>query len=208
MELQALLFGFGWGFLLCFTFGPVFFAIIQISIDSSYKKGIAMATGVIAGDALLMFFAVFGTTLLPQINHFNEIIGASGALLLLVMGILSFFSSHKQLIYPTTRIGNFFFFLSKGTILNLLNPANFLFVVSTSAYLKGVLNYNISEIVVFFASSLVATFTAEVLIAIYSSKIKKAASTKVIKVINRIAGTVFIVIALRMLWSQFSYIFK
>lgn len=203
MGALPLLYGFFWGFLLCFTFGPAFFAIVQVGFDQNYKKGAVMALGVVFADAILMFFAIFGTSFLPNISDFNQIISILGAAILLIMGFFSIFNSTKQLIYPTTKVGNFIYFFTKGTFLNILNPANFLFVVSTCTYLKGVLHYKLNEIILFFTASLVATLIAEILIAVYSSKIKRIASEKNINFFNKIAGVVFILVALKMLWNHF-----
>lgn len=205
MYIQPLFFGFFWGFLLCFTFGPAFFAIVQVSIDSSYKKGIVMTLGVVAADALLMFFAVFGTSFIPHVSYFDQIVSIGGASLLLLMGLFSIFSNTKQLIYPKTAVGNFVYFFIKGAFLNILNPANFLFVVSTTAYLKGAMKYNLNEIILFFSASLLATFIAESLISIYAFKVKKVIDPQKINIFNKFAGIFFIFIALRMLWRQFSY---
>jgi L-lysine exporter family protein LysE/ArgO len=207
MNTQAIIYGFFWGFILCFTFGPAFFSLIQVSIDSTYKKGAIMAFGIVAADALLMFFAVFGTSFLPSIEYFDQIISLLGATLLLSMGIISLFSQRKQLIYPKSRMGNLVYYFSKGAFLNILNPANFLFVVSTCTYLKGVLKYNLDQIIMFFLASLSATLIAEVLISVYASKIKKIINVRKIEFINKIAGSVFVVIAIRMLWRQFSVMF-
>ncbi|MES2797210.1 MAG: LysE family transporter [Bacteroidota bacterium] len=204
MEALALVYGFFWGFLLCFTFGPAFFAIVQVSIDTSFRKGAVMGAGVVFADAILMFFAIFGTSLLPTISHIDQIISISGAALLLGMGLFSFFSNKKQLIYPTTRLGNFIYFFTKGAFLNMLNPANFLFVASTCTYLKGVLKYDINEIVLFFCASLLATLIAELLIAYYANKIKRLLDTKIINYFNKVSGSIFIIISLRILWRQFS----
>jgi L-lysine exporter family protein LysE/ArgO len=204
MEFQALLLGFVWGFILCFTFGPAFFALIQVSVEQSYKKGILMALGVVFADVLLMFIAIFGTSFLPNISYLNQIISVSGAVLLLGMGFFSIFVNKKQLIFPKSSVGSFFYFFTKGAFLNLLNPANFLFVVSTCTYLKSALTYNLNQIILFFGASLLATFTAEVLIAIYASRIKLFADEQKINYFNKIAGIVFIFVAFRMLWRQFS----
>jgi L-lysine exporter family protein LysE/ArgO len=202
MAILPIIYGFFWGFLLCFTFGPAFFAIVQVGFEQSYKKGAIMALGVVFADAILMFFAVFGTSFLPNISNYNQIISFSGATILLIMGFFTLFSNRKQLVYPSTKVGNFIYFFIKGTFLNLLNPANFLFVVSTCTYLKGVLHYKLNEIIAFFGASLLATLIAEVLIAIYASKIKKIASAQKIEIFNKIAGVVFILVALKMLYSQ------
>jgi L-lysine exporter family protein LysE/ArgO len=66
------------------------------------------------------------------------------------------------------------------------------------------LKYNLTQIIIFFTASLLATLTAEVLIAIYASKIKLFANEQKINYFNKIAGLVFIFVAMRMLWRQFS----
>ncbi len=201
--IEAVIFGFIWGFALCFTFGPAFFAIIQVSIDSSYKKGVIMTLGVVLADALLMFFAIFGTSVLPNIPDFEQIMSVLGALLLFLMGFISLFKKQKSVTYPETSVGDFFYFIFKGLFLNILNPTNFLFVLSTTAYLKAVLHFNLTEIILFFGASLMATFIAESLISIYASKIKRKITFKTIGRINQVAGIVFIIVALKMLWNQF-----
>lgn len=200
---MAIIYGFLWGFILCFTFGPAFFAIIQVSIDSSYKKGAVMALGVVFADVLLMVFAVFGTSLLPNIHNYDNIISILGALLLLGMGLFSFFKTRKEIIYTKSKLGSFIYYFIKGAILNILNPTNFLFVVSTCAYLRGAMKFSLNEIILFFAASLFATLLAEVLIAFYAWKIKKIATPKIINNFNKVAGMVFIIVAIRMLLKQF-----
>jgi L-lysine exporter family protein LysE/ArgO len=207
MEILPVIYGFFWGFLLCFTFGPAFFAIVQISIDSTYKKGAIIALGVVFADAVLMFFAIFGTSFLPNYSHFNQIIAVSGAILLMGMGLFSLFAHKKQIIYPQSKVGSVIYFFTKGAFLNILNPANFLFVVSTTTYLKAALGYQLNEIILFFGASLLATTIAEFLIALYASKIKQIVDTKKIEYFNKLAGSIFILVALRMLWKQFSFIF-
>lgn len=200
----AALYGFIWGFALCFTFGPAFFAIIQISIDSSLKKGLVMSLGVVAADAILMFFAVFGTAMLPQIQYFDTIIAVFGALLLLFMGLLSIFSKGGQLVYPKSKLGNIFYFFSKGLSLNISNPANFLFVVSTCTYLRATLQYDNQLLIIFFLLSMLATFAAQALIAFYANKLKKTINPKLIRRINLVAGMAFVLLALRLLWNLYT----
>jgi L-lysine exporter family protein LysE/ArgO len=204
MDIQAVLLGFGWGFILCFTFGPAFFALIQVSVEQSYQKGALLALGVVFADLILMFIAIFGTSFLPNISNFNQIISISGATLLLGMGFFSIFNKRQKMVYPKSTVGDFLYFFTKGTLLNLLNPTNFLFVVSTCTYLKGALKYNLSQVILFFGASLLATLLAELLIAKYASRIKLFADVQKVNIFNKIAGSIFIFVALRMLYHQFN----
>lgn len=197
MYLSELLYGFVWGFLLCFTFGPAFFAIVQVGIDSSIKKGIVLSSGVVASDILMIFIAIFGTSFIPNFTSFSFPFEWIGVIVLLGMGLFSVFSNRKQLVYPQSKLGNVFYFFGKGFALNGLNPTNFIFIVSTCTYLKSVFHYNVEQLIVFFAFSLVATFLAQILIAFYANKIKNYLTANTIKRINQIAGVIFVIAAIR-----------
>jgi threonine/homoserine/homoserine lactone efflux protein len=146
---QAIFFGFLYGFILCFTFGPVFFRLIQTSIDNGYKRGILIALGVTVADAILMFCAIFGTSYLPQLKYFDDVISVVGASILFILGFISIFKQKTQLVYPTSKLSSFLYYFTSGIFLNLLNPSNYLAVFATSAYLvaKGM---TLNERIVFF----------------------------------------------------------
>ena len=200
---QAIFFGFLYGFLLCFTFGPAFFRLIQTSIDNGVKRGVLIALGVTAADAILMFFAVFGTSYLPNFQHFDDIISVIGASLLFLLGFISLFKQKTQIVYPTSKLTSFIYYFTSGLFLNLLNPSNYLAVFTTTAYLvaKGM---TLNERIVFFLFSLTATMVAESLIAFYANKMKRILTAKVMKRINQVAGLIFIGSGIVILWKQFS----
>ena len=200
--IKAIIFGFLYGFILCFTFGPVFFRLIQTSIDNGYKRGILIALGVTVADAILMFFALFGTSYLPQLKYFDDIISVTGASILFILGFVSIFKQKTQIIYPTSKLSSFLYYFTSGIFLNLLNPSNYLAVFATSAYLvaKGM---TLNERIVFFTLSLLATMIAESLIAFYANKMKRALTEKILKKINQVAGSIFIISGLLILYKQF-----
>lgn len=199
---QAIFFGFLYGFILCFTFGPAFFRLIQTSIDTGFKRGVLIALGVTIADSILMFFAIFGTSFLPNFKHFDDIISIIGASLLFILGFISLFKQQSQLVYPTSKLGSFLYYFTSGLFLNLLNPSNYLAVFATSAYLvaKGL---SLNERIGFFLFSLMATMIAESLIAFYAQKMKRVLTKQVLKRINQVAGLIFIGSGLMILWKQF-----
>jgi threonine/homoserine/homoserine lactone efflux protein len=199
---QAIFFGFLYGFLLCFTFGPVFFRLIQTSIDNGYKRGFLIALGVTVADAILMFCAIFGTSYLPELKYFDDVISIVGASVLFILGFISIFKQKTQLVYPTSKLSSFLYYFTSGILLNLLNPSNYLAVFGTSAYLvaKGL---SLNERIVFFLFSLAATMTAESLIAFYAHKMKRVLTERILKRINQVAGSIFIISGLLILYKQF-----
>ena len=200
--IQAIIFGFLYGFLLCFTFGPAFFRLIQTSIDTGVKRGVLIASGVTMADAFLFFVALFGTSYFPEIKYFDAYISVIGATLLFILGFISIFKQQTQIVYPTSKLGSFLYYFTSGLLLNLLNPSNYVAVFATSAYLiaKG---FDLNERIVFFMVSLFATMLAESLIAFYAHKMKRIITPKVLKRINQVAGSIFIGSGLFILWNQF-----
>jgi threonine/homoserine/homoserine lactone efflux protein len=203
MILLAIVFGFLYGFLLCFTFGPAFFRLIQTSIDNGFKRGVLIAAGVTVADAILMFSAVFGTSYLPKFQYFDIIMALIGALILFILGFNSIFKQQTQLVYPTTKFGSFLYYFTSGLLLNLLNPSNYIAVFATSTYLSGVEGFSLEQIIFFFVASLLATMLAESLIAFYAQKMKRLLTAKIMRRINQLAGSIFIISGLLIIWKQF-----
>jgi threonine/homoserine/homoserine lactone efflux protein len=199
---QAVIFGFLYGFLLCFTFGPAFFRLIQTSIDTGVKRGVLIAFGVTMADAFLFFIALFGTSYFPEIKFLDTYISLLGATLLFVLGFISIFKQQTQIVYPTSKLGSFTYYFTMGLLLNLLNPSNYVAVFTTSAYLITQ-KFNLNERIVFFSVSLIATMLAESLIAFYAHKMKRLITPKILKRINQVAGSIFIISGLLILWNQF-----
>jgi threonine/homoserine/homoserine lactone efflux protein len=199
---QAVIFGFLYGFLLCFTFGPAFFRLIQTSIDTGVKRGVLIAFGVTMADAFLFFIALFGTSYFPEIKYLDTYISLLGALLLFILGFISIFKQQTQIVYPTSKLGSFAYYFTMGLLLNLLNPSNYVAVFTTSAYLITQ-QFDLSERIVFFSVSLIATMLAESLIAFYAHKMKRLITPKILKRINQVAGSIFIISGLLILWNQF-----
>ncbi|MDZ7897502.1 MAG: LysE family transporter [Arcicella sp.] len=199
---QAIIFGFLYGFLLCFTFGPAFFRLIQTSIDTGIKRGVLIAFGVTMADAFLFFIALFGTSYFPEIKHLSVYVSLVGAGLLFILGFISIFKQQSQIVYPSSKLGSFVYYFISGLLLNLLNPSNYVAVFATSTYLitQG---FTLNERIVFFGVSLLATMLAESLIAFYAHKMKRIITPKILKRINQVAGLIFISSGLLILWNQF-----
>ncbi len=201
---MAFLYGLGTGMVLSLTLGTVFFILIQNSIDNGYKGGILIALGVITSDAVLITLSVFGTSMLPPVNHAETIVSLAGGLLLLIMGLNSWFKKKARISYPRTKLGNLVYFFTTGFVLNLLNPANFFSWVAITAYVNASLGYSNAQISVYFVGCLLAIFLTEVAISVFADRLKRYFTPKVLLYVNRISGSVFLFFGLRLLWSVVS----
>lgn len=201
--LMALVYGLLTGIALCFTFGTVFFSLVQNSVDNGYRSGVKIAFGVLICDAIFVFFAIFGTSLLPEIEGFEKWVAGAGIVFLLILGATNLFKGQPQITYPRTRLGNYMYYFSTGFLLNGLNPVNFISWVTIAGYLRGTLNYDQAEVIVFFIASLLAVFSTESMIAVFAHRLKKLFTPRTVTLFNRITGVVFIGIACQLFYSQF-----
>jgi L-lysine exporter family protein LysE/ArgO len=201
--IAAILYGFLTGVLLCFTFGTVFFSLVQNSVDNGYRSGVKIAFGVLVCDVIFVFFAIFGTTLLPAIDGFEKAMAGVGVLFLLILGVANLFKGQPKIAYPKTRFGNFLYYFTTGFLLNGLNPVNFISWVTIATYLRSNLNYTFHQVLVFFAFSLLAVFLTESLIAVFAHKLKRLFTPRAVTVLNKVTGIVFVLIAFQILYTNF-----
>jgi L-lysine exporter family protein LysE/ArgO len=196
--LEALFLGLITGLVLCWTFGTVFFALLQNSVDNGYKSGFKIAFGVVVCDLLMVVFALFGTSYLPQVPGFDLILTAIGVVFLAVIGVANLMRGAPRLAYPQTRFGNFVYYFSTGFLLNGLNPVNFITWVTLTAYLRNSLHYDINEQMIFLGGSLVGIFATQSGLALSAHRLKNLFTPRVVVIFNRITGIVFLGVAIQL----------
>jgi L-lysine exporter family protein LysE/ArgO len=128
----AFFYGLFTGLLLSSMLGTVFFCLVQNSIINGFKSGAYVSTGVIISDIILILLSYFSATLFPQGGHTEMIIRICGAVFLLAMGI-SNLRSHKKILFPNADNKSPLMLASKGFMLNILNPGNYLSWLAVSA---------------------------------------------------------------------------
>lgn len=199
----AIVLGFLLGAALCLTFGTVFFALIQNSVDNGFRAGLKMILGVIVGDAIFVLLALFGTSRLPHIPHLDLWLAGIGILFLVAMGLNNIFGQTPQLAYPKTRLGNFVYYFSTGFLLNALNPVNFVSWVAIVAYIRTHQHYTTAEQYAFMAASLVGILACESALAYYANRLKRLFTPRVVKIFNTVTGIVFLIGAARIAYVEF-----
>lgn len=205
--LIAALYGLITGVLLCLTFGTVFFSLIQTSVERGYRSGIQIVLGVVASDAFFCFTAIFGTSFLPQIEHFDKWVGAIGIIFLVVLGVKNFFrvptiASEEKEDEPRSKRSMVKLFL-KGVALNALNPVNFMSWAAIATYLRTKGRYDLAEMIIFFSMSLVGVFGTQTALAVYAQRLRQFITVNRMKYVNVITGVVFLGVAGKLLWEQF-----
>ncbi len=197
-----ILFGFLLGVALCLTFGTVFFALIQNSVDNGFRSGMKIVLGVIVGDILFVIAALLGTSFIPKVQGFENIMALVGCLFLVAMGLVNILKGTPRLAYPKTRFGNFVYYFTTGFFLNALNPVNFVAWVAIVAYIRSHLHYDMAQQYGFMIAALVGVFATETALAYYANRLKRLFTPRVVKIFNRTTGVVFLIGAANIAYSR------
>ncbi|GAB4042750.1 LysE family translocator [Spirosoma foliorum] len=197
-----ILFGFLLGVGLCLTFGTVFFALIQNSVDNGFRSGMKIVFGVIVGDILFVTAALLGTAFIPKVQGFENIMAAVGVIFLVAMGLVNILKGTPRLAYPKTRFGNFVYYFTTGFFLNALNPVNFVAWVAIVAYIRSHLHYTDAQQYGFMIAALVGVFATESALAYYANRLKRLFTPRVVLIFNRVTGVVFLIGAVNIAYTR------
>ncbi len=197
-----ILYGFLVGVALCLTFGTVFFALIQNSVDNGFRSGLKIVFGVITGDFLFVLAALLGTSFIPKVQGFEHLMAIIGVLFLTAMGLVNILKGTPRLAYPQTRLGNFIYYYTTGFFLNALNPINFVSWVAIVAYIRSHLHYSTAQQYGFMGASLLGVFVTETALAYYANRLKRLFTPRVVTIFNRVTGFVFLAVAARIAYTR------
>ena len=159
--------GFIMGLGLSFSFGPVFFMLIQTSIDKGWKESLIFDAGVLLSDFIIIAAAMLIIFTLgvdvdfsnPRIQFWSAIIGA---IILIVFGLILLLNPKKESrpievtelksVAKLNHTGLFF----KGLGINFLNPSVFLIWFGSVPAVAGSFGGNMRLILAFFSSTLIS----------------------------------------------------
>ena len=201
---DALLKGLAISLLLIFSVGPVIFTIIKQSINHGRRGGFSFIFGVWISDAIWVILSNGFSEAIKTLLHFKIPIGIAGCIFLIGMGIYFAFIKKiepRRLQEPTEIAGdvitpagkktNYFAILSSGFIINTLNPAVISFWVIMAASLASV--YSLYERIIIFSTCLGVNMIADVGKVLGAGYIGKKLSDRIILMINRVSGVLYLV---------------
>ena len=201
---DALLKGLAISLLLIFSVGPVIFTIIKQSINHGRRGGFSFIFGVWISDAIWVILSNGFSEAIKTLLHFKIPIGIAGCIFLIGMGIYFAFIKKiepRRLQEPTEIAGdvitpagkktNYFAILSSGFIINTLNPAVISFWVIMAASLASV--YSLYERIIIFSTCLGVNMIADVGKVLGAGYIGKKLSDRVILLINRVSGVLYLI---------------
>lgn len=192
------------GIVLAFLIGPVFFTILQTSIERGFWSGFFVSIGVSLSDATYILVSYLGLVQFMEADNFRLYLAYGGGCVLLGFGVYYLFVKSKRLIqYDPEKIHtrSWFKLLAKGFIINGLSPMVLFFWIATVSVATTRLGYTSSnDVFVFFASIVFTVFTTDIIKAKLADKLRLLITPKFIRVMNIVLGLVLVVFAGRLIF--------
>jgi threonine/homoserine/homoserine lactone efflux protein len=204
---EAVLKGITLGLLLTISVGPVVFSIIKQSLNNGHRGGIAFILGVSASDILLVLISNVFTQVFGYMVQHKNFIGIIGSTFLISMGVYFIFFKKVKVddsgvqVLSLSKKDYVKTFLS-GFFMNTLNPAVFIFWLTTSTTL---ITLTIENRIIAFVTCLVFVLATDLLKVMMAQKIRKKLTPHNIQILSRINGLVLLGFGVILLWGLIFY---
>jgi L-lysine exporter family protein LysE/ArgO len=198
---QAIVSGLGFGMVLAFLPGPVFFALIQTGINKGFKYGILFALGVALSDIAFIGLTYYGVSGFLENPAVKKVFGIAGGMFMCLFGIFYILKKSKKSV-PYEQMGrkkgsaNLVF---KGFALNIFNPAVFFFWVGIVSAINLEFDANQTLIFTFFITSIVTVFGLDILKSFVANLIKSFFTQRFLLIVNRALGVILFGIGVRLI---------
>ena len=192
------------GIVLAFLIGPVFFTILQTSIERGFGSGALVAVGVSLSDAFYISLTYMGIYQLFDRGSFREYLAYFGGIVLLLFGIYYLFVKSRRLIQfdpERVRMNNPWKLVGKGFIINGLSPMVLIFWLGTVGLATTKLGYSTPQKAIPFFASIVSTvLVTDVVKAKLADKLRRLLTPAFIRRLNLVLGLVLLLFGLRLIY--------
>lgn len=191
------------GFALALLIGPVFFTIIQTSIEQGFWKGVLVAAGVSLSDSLYITLAYLGLIQALDNGDTQVYMAYAGGLILFVFGAYYLFvKSRRVLNFQTVNVKarSPLRLIAKGFIINGLSPMVLIFWIGIVSAVTGEFGDSPTSLALTFFGSMVATvFITDLIKAKLADRLRQLLTPKFIRVMNIVLGVVMVIFGARLL---------
>ena len=184
--------------------GPVFFTLIQTSIERGFLSGVFVALGVSLSDVVYIVVAYFGVASHFEDAAFKNYLAHVGGAILVVFGLFSIIKKPKNKQEAKTQdSGNYFKSLLKGFVVNGLSPFVPIFWIGAVSLASVEHNFSSSGLVTFFAIVLGTVLTTDIAKAYLADKLRNLITQRFLRIMNIVVGIVLILFGGRLVFYEF-----
>lgn len=191
------------GIVLTFLVGPVFFTILQTSIERGFWRGVLVALGVSLSDFLCVVICYFGLAQVMADSSLKVYLAYGGGILLISFGLYHLIVKSRSLpAGPESPIAvrRLYRYTLKGFLINGLTPIVLFFWIGAVSLATIDFGYSKrGEFVLFFGSVLGTVLITDILKAYMADKLRRLVTPRLLKIMNIILGTILILFGGRLM---------
>jgi threonine/homoserine/homoserine lactone efflux protein len=194
--------GLLFGLILSFMVGPVFFALIQTSIEYGFKAGLFMAFGVAMSDSMYIAISYSGLSQISENIQLKFFLGLVGALIMVGFGLNYIFRPipKKGLKRYEMNSNSHLRKILKGFMLNSLNPFILLFWLGVAGLVTVEMHFNFDQASFFYVGVIAMVLTMDITKSFLATRLRTFVTPHFMNIINRIVGIVLILFGIRLFY--------
>lgn len=199
---QALLEGISMGLLLSAMIGPVFFTLIQSSLEKGFRYAAMVAFGILCSDSLYVLLTFFGVKFLADSASFELALGYMGGAILIGFGINYLLKRRAAAMAPVLssppRAKKRSAFL-KGFSINGINPFVLLFWISIASLVHLKESFTPVHVWIYYAGILLTVFFIDLVKAYIAKRLSQFVTPKFMFWLNKAVGVAMIGFGIRLI---------
>ena len=201
--MEIILNGLKLGIILAFLVGPVFFTIIQTSVEKGFWNGVIVSLGVSLSDILYVTVCYFGLVQFINEPGFRVYLAYAGGAILILFGLYHLFIKSRRNAHPSLDVANekkMYRYFIKGFIINGLSPMVLIFWIGTISIASIDFGYSKGfEFFLFFGVVLGTVLSTDILKAYLADKLRRLVTQRLMKIMNVIVGICLIIFGGRLI---------
>ncbi|MCZ6520579.1 MAG: LysE family transporter [Bacteroidetes bacterium] len=188
--MESLLNGVLFGLLLAIIIGPVFFALIQTSLEKGFAAGAFLAIGVSVSDSTWVILSYLGVSRILQNQDYVNIAAVLGGIILLSFGLYTFFKKIPTLsnYNPPIQARAKGALILKGIMINGFNPLVLFYWVGVMTMATINYGYQNQQLLWFFVGALGTVLTTDFLKSFMAHNLRKIVTQSVLNILNKVVG--------------------
>jgi len=191
------------GIVLALLIGPVFFSILQTSIEKGFWSGFFVAAGVSISDALYISIVYLGIYQFFDKGNFSGYLAFFGGVVLLLFGLYYLLVKSRRInVYEpgTSQARSISRLMLKGFVINGLSPMVLFFWVSTVGVATTELGYATpGKAIPYFTAIVTTVFLTDIMKAKLADKLRLMLTPGFIRTLNIVVGVVMVIFGGRLI---------
>lgn len=195
--------GIKFGLILALLIGPVFFTIIQTSVERGFWNGVLVAFGVSLSDILYVIICFLGMAQVLENGGFRMFLAYAGGAILILFGVYHLVIKSRRRMHKYANAAKekgFFRYLIKGFIINGLSPMVPIFWIGVVSIATLDLEYTSGiNFAIFFTSLLLTVLFTDLAKAYLADRLRSLVTSRFMTIMNVTLGIILIVFGSRLL---------